>query len=142
MTFTITVHWYQQVSNIPFFCFNETKTGTILIRCRRKKLVECGKILLNLVFKRKLGKLLNLVTQFHFCIGRVGISTLVKFVLVFYWRVQRLLKEMQGQVTFLNQNGLIPFGITNPKTKRQKHVVLTENFSLFFSKNVFFKHCC
>jgi len=45
---------------------------------------------------------------------------------------------MQGQVTFLNQNGLIPFGIT--KSKRQnvkKHVDLTEKFSLFFSKNVF-----
>ena len=106
---------------------------------KAKKLVEYGKILLNLVFKRKLGKLLNLVTQFHFCIGRVGISTLVKFVLVFYWRVQRLLKEMQGQVTFLNQNGLIPFGIANPKSKRQKHNVLTEKFSLFFSKNCVYK---
>ena len=102
-----------------------------------KKLVEYGKILLNLVFKRKLGKLLNLVTQFHFCIGRVGISTLVKFVLVFYWRVQRLLKEMQGQVTFLSQNGLILFGITNPKSKRKKQVVLTENLSLFFQKKCF-----
>ena len=40
MTFTNTVHWYQQVSNILFFCFNETKTGTILIRCQRKKLVN------------------------------------------------------------------------------------------------------
>ena len=126
----------------PFFASMKQKQERSWFVVEGKKLVEYGKILLNLVFKRKLGKLLNLVTQFHFCIGRVGISTLVKFVLVFYWRVQRLLKEMQGQVTFLNQNGLIPFRITNPESKRQKHVVLTEKFSLFFSKNVFLKHCC
>ena len=45
---------------------------------------------------------------------------------------------MQGQVTFLNQNGLIPFGIT--KSKRQnvkKHVDLTEKVFTVFSKNVF-----
>jgi hypothetical protein len=44
---------------------------------------------------------------------------------------------MQGQVTFLSQNGLILFGITNPKSKRKKQVVLTENLSLFFQKNCF-----
>ena len=42
---------------------------------------------------------------------------------------------MQGQVTFLNQNGLILFGIT--KSKRQnvkKHVDLTEKVFTVFSK--------
>ena len=41
---------------------------------------------------------------------------------------------MQGQVTFLNQNGWIPFGITNPKVKTsKKHVVLTKKVFTVFS---------
>jgi hypothetical protein len=45
---------------------------------------------------------------------------------------------MQGQVTFLNQNGLIPFGITNPESKRQKTRCFDGNFfTVFFKKCVF-----
>ena len=44
---------------------------------------------------------------------------------------------MQGQVTFLNQNGLIPFGIANPKSKRQKTRCFDGKVFTVFSKNVF-----